>query len=263
MTDREKAIKTAAALLRLAARGGTVHEAATAAAKAQEVMDRWELTHAMVREENEEKPDAGPITSFADAPEGWLDVMSQWKHWRWVVANGLARLHGCFCFQSRRAAAGMTSSEARACEIVGRPGDVETVRYFYQWLTREITHLTDTHGKGMGGVWRRNFAEGAAGEVIERLKQQRQQTADRVRAEVTSSTALVRLDQALARWGDDLKQSSALAEVRYKLRTSKIGRRQHEPSAREAGRAAARNIDLAGGKARLGTGARRQIEGAS
>jgi len=237
--DRHEAVRKAAALLRLAARPGTAGEAAAAAAKAQDMLDRWNLTEAAVTlaGHDEQQPEAP--RDYYDVPEGWLDSTPRAIPWRSILCRALCALHGCYYFQAWR-------GKGSSLEIVGPPAGVESVRYVYAWLVREVDRLTDQHGAGLGRVWRREFAEGAAHEIGRRLKEQRAETAREVRAEyVANPCALVRVDSALARIGQDAEASRMLATRVHNLRTrAGSSNRQHNGTAREAGRQAGARVNL-------------------
>ena len=260
--ERDAVIRKVAALLRLAAKPGTVGEAATAAAHAQAMMDRYELTRDIVQQAHTEKESAPdePIESFGDKAEGWVDAMSQWKAWKWTLAHGIAKLHGCFVWRSYRHKNDETSREARAIEIVGRPGAVQTVRYFYDWLARELQQLVDQHGRGMGQVWRREFIEGAANEIIERLQRQRAETVQTIRTEYANNpSALVKVDHALAVMGD-AKSAMKFGMAKHRLSHGSGNRKfVRSETAREAGATAARSIDL--GRASKSIGGRTKLIG--
>jgi hypothetical protein len=153
----------------------------------------------------------------------------------------------------------------RSIEIVGRPSQVETVRYLYGWLAGEVSRLVDSHGRGLGVVWRREFCEGAAQELGERLKEQRRATVAAYRAEATPQPgALVLVERAIAKIDAEAGSVAAWAKAKHRLVTnSGGGYRQHNGTARQAGRDAARGVSLGGARGGIGSGARRQIGGGS
>jgi len=248
---RDEAVRKAAALLRLAARGGTVAEAAVAAAKAQDIVDRFELTGGCVTEMSEEgravEADEA-IESFFHKPGGELDGTMKWMEmWRPSLASGIARQYGCYIFRARR-------GQGASIEIVGRPSQVETVRYLYSWLSVELRQLAERHGRGMGSVWKREFLEGAAFEVGKVMREQRLKTVADVKAH--NPHALVRIENALTRM--DPKDAERHIKERMRLRAGGQRQVQRDYSARAQGAAAARSINM-GAKVGIGAGARKQI----
>ena len=255
---REQAIEVCGKLLALAARGGTVGEAAAAAAKAEEILTRYELTADLVNGVGAGSVEEA-VASFYQQPEGWLDDMpTRIVRWRWVLASRLTRLHGCFCFLGRRGS-GVT------IEIIGRPSDVDTVRYFYAWLTREIEHLTKLHGRGMGLVWRNNFSHGTVDGIITRLQEQREATAKTVKEEYRDNPhALVLVSQSLERIATHAVEAREFGYKLYRLRSFGRGGagQQFNPTARDAGRTASQTINL-GNSGTLPGRPARQIGGRS
>lgn len=249
--DRTEALRKVAALLRLAARGGTVDEAATAAARAQDLMDRYELTRDVVAElDGQPREQDEPITDFYGVAEGYLDTTKTTVHWRWSLAHAIAKLYGCYIWQSRR-------GKGKSTEVVGRPGSVESVRYLFSWLALEIEQLVQHYGRGMGLVWRREFCEGAAHAIAQRLKQQRADTVQAMRVEYTNNPhALALVEQSLVRL-QETEQSRQLAQAKYRLRSGRSrAYTQTNYTAREAGAEAARSINLNRANRSIGSGQR-------
>lgn len=257
---RDDAMRKAAALLRLAARGGTPAEAAAAAAKAQAVMDEYELTRDGV-EQHGQAPVDEDFAVFGSRPDGQLDAEKRQRTWRWILSSGLAKLHGCYAYNTTRTLRGELY---RTTELVGRPSQVETVRYLFGWLANEVDRLAGAQGLGMGQVWRREFSEGAAWEILTILQHQRAETVREVRAAASlpgASTALAVVERNLARLQDvEGARLTAIKELRIRERSV---RRQaaYEPTARDAGAAAARTIDMTGSKATLPGAKLRQLPG--
>jgi hypothetical protein len=102
----------------------------------------------------------------------------------------------------------------------------------------------------MNYSWRREFSTGATAEILRRLEEQRRQTVQEVRAEYANSpNALVRIDRSLARIQDS-SLARAWAHNHFSFGKGRGGPGgQYHGSAREAGAAAARSINLnRGGK---------------
>lgn len=257
--DRNEAIRKAASLLTLAARGGTVGEAAAAAARAQSIMDRFELTHDLVSGLSAKDAEEEAIESFYDRPSGWLDSTPEKQPWRYQLASAIAEMHGAFIFTSRRSGRHQHST----LEIVGRPSSVEAVRYLYAWLAEELLNLITKYGRGMGGVWRREFAEGCASEVARRLHEQRTQTVREVKAEYSANPyALVQIETNLQRM-QDAAPTREFAYKRHGLVSGGSRRVQSNATARDLGRTAGRAVNLSPVRGSIGPGAARQIGGRS
>jgi len=233
---RDEAIRKAAALLRLAERGGTVGEAGAAAARAQALMEKFELTKAAIGGAEQAAEGEEEIDNFAAKPEGWMDTMKWVEVWKSSLAGSIARANDCFIYNGRRGV-------GRSIEIVCRPSQVELVRVMYDYLKVEIERLCNAHGRGMGAVWKREFREGAAREVGVILKELRKKTAVAVLEEFAgNSMALVRVNAALVKM-DGGRASELVARGSVRLVSGGTRSVQHNGSARAAGAAAARSID--------------------
>ena len=243
---RAEATRKAAALLRLAARAGTPGEAAAAAGRAQSLLDAYELTRGEV-ESAEQRDEDGDLRSFGEAPEGFVDTSAKWEAWRSALLRGICDLHGCYSWRSSR-------GKGASYEVAGRPGAVETVRYFYGWLANEVSRLANESGRGMGRVWRREFSEGAAAEIVERLHEMRNESAAEMSRAGSAGgpvTALVVVQQSLARIVEEKAQAKCFATNLHRLVNSGPRRIQVNDSARGAGLAAGRGVGLSGGRAAL------------
>lgn len=253
--SREDVVRKVTALLRLAERGGTAEEAAVAAAKAQELMDKYEINQAALRLEGDSSADTDEeVTDFHGREGGELDTAGvRIEKWRWDLAGAVSRSNGCYLFGSSKCVDGKVQ---KTIEIVGRPSAVETTRYLYAWLFREAQRIADEKGKGMGQLWRREFKEGFAQEVGSRLRVQRKATVDAARAETNSSSALVLVNKAIAKVESNVVEAKEYACTKFSLRSRSGwgGNRPTSESARSAGRAAGAAVSLGARSRQIGGG---------
>jgi len=235
-------------LLRLST-SSNANEAALAAAKAQELIDKHNLSATLLALEQAQPVDTldEPIQDFsaAGAP---LDSQKTAQTWRSRLAVVVSRLNGCRVYTSGGDIA-----------LVGRPTDAETVRYLYGYLTREIERLTNEQGRGMGTSWRNNFRLGAVQGVTVKLYESRQafERTVRAEAEATSTMALMRVDNALARIDKHGATTEQWVEKNLKLYKQSAQRVNHDSRAREAGRRAGQSINVNAAKGALGNGQKR------
>lgn len=165
-------------------KSATPAEAASAAARVQELMLKHKLTEAEV----------GPTD---EGVEWWPEPLWTGKRrcaWRSVLAIGVANANSC------RILHGALPKGPRRMTIVGRKGDAEVVRYLYGYLEREIErhcklHLEKDSPGGSSPRFRAaSFRLGFAETLARRLAEERQ----RVRAEASDQRqekGLMRLDQ--------------------------------------------------------------------
>src|SRR6267142_2866099 len=247
---REEVMRKLAALLRLAARPGTAGEAAAAAGRAQALMDRWELTRAEIELDGGRalEPDEG-MMDFGNRPEGELGRFKKVSGWHLLLGAAIARQNGCFAYRSVR-------KDTVTLELVGRPSQVEAVRYLYAYLSVEIDRLARDEGLGMTATWRTEFKLGAVTEVEDILRKRRDETMQGWRNENAGNKhALVVVQNALQRLDPADARRFAFSQRRFTKGHSGRASNGHDPTAREAGAAAARRINMGGGPG-IGPGTR-------
>lgn len=237
----EQAIDKAVKLLRLST-SSNPHEAALAASRAQEIIDRFNIEAAALALDGKQTDPDEPVKDFASDP---LDKFTTWK-WRFLAV--LVKLNGCKAYRNNG-----------ALVLVGRPSDVQTVRYFYAWLVREIDSLARKECKGNGRVYSNNWRIGCAETVAERLRSQQKATRQAVVHEIETGSlplehrnlALVRVNAALAKVDEKLADVDIFCKANLNLRQSSGHRITGHDSAREAGRKAGYNIRMQAARGNL------------
>lgn len=182
-------------LVSLSKNNNSVAEAASAWARAQELLIKHKLSMAEVN--------AASATLDADEAivEGASPLYSGERvvHWKSYLANVISQINGCKMFirYSRN------PKQVRYA-VVGTPSDIEIVRYLFDSIVSQIDflcHQAMSFGYGTGKTYSNNFRFGAAQTVAERLQAVREQ----VRSEYKGSTALVLVDKqeaAVSAWVD-------------------------------------------------------------
>jgi hypothetical protein len=263
--NREQAMTKVAKLLNLAAGAGTEDEATAAAGQAQKLMDKWRIEASMLAEASTEDVDPDePIVDFVNkgGDEAALGVMGkQYVEWKYRLASRIATANGCRTYYARR---GYGRARRVIIGIVGRPSDADTVRYFYNWLLKEIDRIAIKEARGMGRVWGRNFRLGMVDRVGERLSAAKKAAQQDMYAEakarddasaaagsVPRESALVIVDRALERMKNRDTELSQWVKDNMRLRSVSRRASVYDHTAREAGRAVGDRMNL-GGKARAG-----------
>lgn len=216
------------------------HEAALAAARATEMMLKYQLDEAAVTAKVE-----------ADEPVNTHELGRAGKKnrevWKGTLASGISRAFGCKIWWS-----------GVIIKFVGRKSDLEAVLYFYEYLTKEVDRLTEKCWEDEGEFsgesaksWKTAFRVGAAHEIGSRMQEQRKVTFHA--AEQAASTALVVL------------QNRAVAVDKYYEQEKKVHhlRSTNGPTIRsrdgyQAGRDAGKSVNLGGSGSSL-TGAKKQL----
>ena len=160
------------------ARNPSPEEAATAAAKVEELLFAHKLSMA-------------DVTGLADVPppeaveHATYTVDAHRNDWAWksILLNGVGSTHFC---KIVRQEAGTTR-----CSIFGAPSDVQVALYLFEYLMRTIEKMATTERIARGvlsgkAAWERQFALGATMTVIRRLKEHHQ-----AQAATATGTALV------------------------------------------------------------------------
>ena len=181
-----KVIERVAKLLKLAT-SDNVHEAASAAAQAQRLMVKHQISTEMVRDlEDDEPVDRGPMGQW-DAGEH-----TAVSAWRWDLAWGVSEPNGCKPWRRDK------RSKQVITTVIGRESDAQTAAYRYRHLGREIDRLAKRE-HGMGRSYISAFRHGAVTEVSRRLRLAKREAEDAMRAAAIESTALVRVNDAIER----------------------------------------------------------------
>jgi hypothetical protein len=188
---RDKVVDRIRKLLALS-QSSNEHEAASAAARAAQLMAEHQVCEASLEELDE------PILSSV------LDAGGRLPSWKRTLAIGCARGLGCEAYLRRERTG---EREQGQVVVVGTPAAQSAVAYMYGYLVREVERLADQafeararQGTRRGARhWKGAFRLGAAAEIRRRLIEQRKQTIDRARDSRESAQALVHLDDMAAR----------------------------------------------------------------
>ncbi len=234
-------LDTVRKLLRLA-ESPNAHEAASAAAKAQSLIDQHNLSTALLALDSAAPTPDEPIEDFGKkgAP---LDSRPQLDRWRSTLAATICGANGCRVYRSGGTLA-----------IVGRPSDAETVRYLYAYLVREVEQLCERDGRGCGRTWRNNYRLGVVDTIARKLRAEREtfRAEQRQLAAAAGSLALVRVNSALARVEQRGTDVSAWMKTHMRLRAGSSSYSRSDMSAREAGRRAGQSITINRARGALG-----------
>lgn len=219
-------------LLRLA-NSPNPNEAALAAAKAQQLIDEHKLnTELLALDSDSPEPDE-PIENFGkkNAP---LDEGKLNDTWRWRLANTVMRWNACRGYVS-----------SGDIHIVGRPSDVETVRYLFGYLKAEVEQLVECDGKGCGRTWRNNYRHGVIDTIARKLREQHNKfEADAKAAAGSDSVALVRVSAALERMEQNGRAVDHYIKANLTLYSGGSGSARRDQSVREMGRKAGESIAI-------------------
>lgn len=233
--DRRAAMEKAAKLLRLA-QSDNPHEAALAAARAQEIIDRYRLNAAAIANAAEDHnpgqapDDAEEIRNYADDP-----LSADGGTWKALLAQAIADGNQCKIYTCGGA----------VC-IIGRASDVEIVRPFFERIAAEVERLAAIHCKGNGRTYWNNFRLGCVDTIRHRLRESARATVEAVKSEAIAAggqSALVVVQNSLARVERRKEAVEAWARSNMRLRKSST-RSSYHHAGREAGRRAGHSVNL-------------------
>lgn len=232
----EQALDKVRKLMRLS-ESANQNEAALAAAKAQEIIDRFKIEKFSLEYDEDKSRADEPIKDFGFDP---IDNSStQRVTWKIRLAGSIARENQCKAYSTR----------GRVC-LVGRASDVNTVRYLYAWMVREVEQLSKRDCAGCGRTYHNNYKIGCVETIANRLHAQRSETIKAVKHEAVNPMALMRIDQSLQVIEKRSKEVTDWVKSHMSLR-SVSSNSSYNHSAREAGRRAGREVNLRPSSGRL------------
>lgn len=231
-------------LLRLS-KSSNPHEAALAAQRAQEIIDRYNIEQAMLDAEGATVATEEPIKNFRDDP---LDVNMISGSWQMRLQRTIAKQNSCFVYRS-----------SGNSVIVGSPSNVNAVRYLYSWLKKELEVLCVIEGIGHSKSWLNNFCIGATETVTERLLDARKQVVSQMRTEwQASGRDIVLVEKALAKVDQEMHRVRDYVSQNIRLHYGPVGPGGRvNNDARAAGRAAGHSVRMGRGAGALSAGALR------
>lgn len=230
--NREKVLERITKLLKLSKGTSSVEESATAAAQAQQLMLKYKIEQAAL---DEHTADPEPVES----PQP-LFASKRMPSWKRSLSQVIATTNQVYTYR-----------HGPAVMMVGAEDDINTVRYMFSYLVKEVERLARTHCKGCDRTYGNNFRWGVVQALKVKFAEQRAEAARN--ADETTTRALVRIDKQLAR-AEDFAQ-----KLHPDLRTTRYGRAAGDDGARNAGFRAGRSINLnRGGAGGLAAG-RRQL----
>lgn len=172
MTDQEKILEKVRRLFELA-KSSNEHESAAAAAKAQELLHKYNLSQHDIP---------------TDEKEPFIEVRLRLKnhsHWAGTLLNVLAKANGAYVVH--------TSARYNEYAVLGQKHTIDIVEFSYAQMEKRITWLADVAwdiylgDETSAAMYKDGFARGIIDRLSDRLKKQ----VDEQRVESKESTALV------------------------------------------------------------------------
>lgn len=240
----EEALRKATLLLRKAEGTNSPEESALFAAKAQEIMDRYQIEKISTEYETGHKEPDEPIQNFDR--EEVITACQKDKQWTNRLAQIVAKANGCSMYFRDRAGGCATF-------LVGRASDVQTARYMTNMLANEVRRLNRECCQGYSDKYRRDFKYGVVDAINFKLQEQWNKTKTEVQAEATNSMALVRVNNAISKLEQRLADIEKWTQANMNLRTGRSNYRT-QADARQHGFTAGQSIRISGAKAGIAGG---------
>jgi uncharacterized protein DUF2786 len=246
----QEAIDKAIKLLRLS-KSSNEHEAALAASRAQEIIDRYKLDISNLDyEKQEDLRDKEPIKDF-----GYEDPLDDFhgsssQIWRVKLSTCVALANEC------KAVYKQVGSNQIMIRIVGQPSNVSAVRYIYAYFIEEIKRICSDKCAGNSSTFKRSFCLGMVDTIWKKLKEQKEATVTSVQQEHASNPmALVRVNNAIAK---SEARSQAVAQFVANQGCSEkhngSSRTFEGMNARQQGQQAGHQVRMPGGRGALNSG---------
>ena len=227
--NHEEALHKVRKLMRLSESPNS-HEAALAAARAQEIIERYKI-ESIALEYDDSKPTRPPDEPIKDF---FFDPLEKTgATWKVRLALGLAKENQC-----------MVYSRIGRLNLIGRPSDVATIRYLYAWLSREIERLAARDCTGCGRTYWNNYRLGAVAEIRDRLSAQRAATRTAMKAETVSAHALAVIESAIANLDQCAEEVEEWVRANMRMGSSGPCSYRFDSGAHAAGRATGASINL-------------------
>ncbi|MCP4651500.1 MAG: DUF2786 domain-containing protein [PVC group bacterium] len=182
---------------------GNEHEAALAASRARELMDKYNLSVSSFEEVDDSPGQKGEIDRQAKIPP-----------WKQALFSQLSKLYDTVPYFSRGYGEKKTGGKVVSQQImmvIGYEKDIELVRYTYTFLARTIEKLVvkernaEKHRYGSWSrrdsyLFTRSFCSGAVSRIIEKIKEQRDNT---LQASVETRDLVICRKDNVKKWVDD------------------------------------------------------------
>ncbi len=199
------------------------HEAASAAAKANQLIDEYRLSVGQLTP-NEASATVDPIETASEP----LLHSNRAMTWRKSLAIRLARHYGCFVWNSPRPRAAINY------QVAGRKSDIEVLNYMFAYISTECDRITLATAKGRGRTFAESYRRGFVDGVLSQLDASRQTVAKAS----SDPQALVKLDDRTQDARRHVESSTHLSKGKA------VTASRTDSTAFQSGRSAGRSMHL-------------------
>lgn len=253
--DASSAVDKVRKLLALA-NSKNEHEAANAAARAAQIMERYRLSAAMLAQAEQREDEAEPFSTNSDIRAARAHI--RMPTWYWQLAWSIAGANRCKPWTHDHPMTGK-----RRVTFLGRPSHARAAAYMLDAIANEVDRLGREYVAEIRPERRRSagksFRLGCIMTIDERLEESAESTEAEIRAELSKAgdeSGLVRLDSAIAERAREVEDLERWAKSRGMGYKSRGAPGESLTSAFLAGREAGHDVRLSGGTSSIGTGAK-------
>lgn len=223
--------------LRALSQSANENEAALAAQRAAEIIERYQIEEAALVAAGEQDD---------EEVEGGLDYREgKGTGWEGVLSYAVAASLGVKSYRTREWDR-ETNREVKRVRAIGRPSDVRAASYLYSLIAADINRLAPGAWEQVKEKawetkrrWMNGYKLGAASTVAQRLRERTEKQVDAVAASAASDTALVVIRK---------RQEKVAALARRYGITKGRGVRTNSHSGYAAGLRDGRNVNIGGGR---------------
>lgn len=251
--EQEQVLRKVRKLLRLGD-SPNVNEAALAMKRAHELMEKHSIEQAMLAVEDGDEQ--GSIEE--EEIRTWNDPLFSSGRLNGIIPSWKANLgHVIAVYHGAR-----VYSQGARIMLVGQASAVQTVRYLFDFCVSEIDRLAKRECSGEGRVYFNNFRRGAVYAINESLTAARNAARDEMRRSAGAGTALVRVNNAIAKVDRRGEAVAQWMKQNMSLRTSKsYSTAQQDAGAFAHGRHCGKGINVSSPSRRIGRGPNGRLTG--
>lgn len=208
---RERILAKVKKLLSLSADKSNVNESMAAASMAQKLIEEHRIKQAELDETV-----SRTLLEF--------ELLEEDDHkpqmWKVHLANYLSRVNGCTCIYMR----GVKNVTKSKIMLFGYQDNLNIVIYMFWYLSTAIDKHAKKEGKGKGQKWMNSFRMGAVVTINRRFQNAKEEARRKMRDEAqnsSSTTALVRVENAITKLDAELSDAISFMTNKYRLEAAR------------------------------------------
>lgn len=234
--SKEQIINKIQKLLQLAdsKKNSSVEEAATAAAKAQALMEKHRIEKAMID------------NSKHDLKRLPLIDKGNPEEWKLYLIAAISKHNGCFVIRSE------TYEKDNIIHVVGESSDIQSVQELYTYIVNELIRLClanllsikNVYGYCPDATYNRSFYLGATATIESRLEQANQQIRNQKLKKAKNKTEQEKINNVLAKLDNRIQKAKDWITNNTKAKIENVSTSNVNNDGYSAGQKAAKTLNL-------------------